>query len=52
MTYFLVLIAALVVTEIVAGVRTLRAGRPSSAPQSHYDWSGGRLPSAPYAPRT
>jgi hypothetical protein len=51
MTYFLVLIAALVVTEIVAGVRTLRTGRPASPPQSHHDWSGGRLPSAPYAAR-
>ena len=52
MTYFLVLIAALVVTEIVAGLRTLRAGRPTSPPKSHNDWSWGRLPSAPYTSRT
>ena len=31
MTYFLVLIAALVAVEIVAGVRTLRSGRPAPA---------------------
>lgn len=49
MTFFLVLIAAIVVTEIVTGVRTLRSGRPTAPPQSHQDWSWGRLPSAPYA---
>ncbi|HEX6937222.1 MAG TPA: hypothetical protein VF227_11940 [Actinomycetes bacterium] len=51
MTVFLVLTAALVLTELVVGVRTLRRGRPTFPPPSHLDWSSGRLPSAPYALR-
>jgi hypothetical protein len=51
MTYFLLLITAVVAVEIVSGVRTLRSGRPVSPPASHPDWTGGRLPSVPYALR-
>ena len=51
MTIFLLLLAALVVTELVAGVRIFRQGRPVQPPPSHRDWSVGPLPSGPYAGR-
>ena len=48
MTTFLVLTLALVLVELVAGVRLLRQDRPTAAPSSHPDWSSGSLPSSPY----
>ncbi len=49
MTFFLALIAFLVLAELVAGVRFLRLDRPLVPPQSHEDWAAGSLPSGPYA---
>lgn len=51
MTTFLILTAALVLFELVAGVRIFRHDRPTVAPVSHPDWSPGGLPSSPYALR-
>jgi len=51
MTTFLVLALALVLLELVAGVRLLRHDRPTAAPSSHPDWSSGSLPSSPYVLR-
>jgi hypothetical protein len=52
MTTFLVLLTALVLVELVAGVRALRHDRPASSPQSHPDWGPASLPSHPYASRS
>lgn len=49
MTAFLLLVAALVLTEIVAGVRILRRDRPVVPPASRPDWGTGSLPSRPYS---
>lgn len=49
MTIFLLLTAAIVVAELVAGVRFLRQDRPTVPPASHRDWTWGSLPSRPYA---
>jgi hypothetical protein len=51
MTIFLLLLAALVLIELVSGVRLLRQDRPLTPPPSHRDWSSGSLPSGPYALR-
>ena len=51
MTTFLVLTLALILLELVAGVRLLRHDRPTVAPSSHPDWSSGSLPSSPYVLR-
>ena len=51
MTTFLVLTLALILFELVAGVRLLRQDRPISPPSSHPDWSSGALPSSPYVLR-
>jgi hypothetical protein len=51
MTTFLILAAALVLLEIVSGVRMLRRDRPTAPPASHAEWSSGTLPSSPYALR-
>lgn len=51
MTAFLVLLAALVVFELAAGLRVLRADRPLVPPASRPDWGSGGLPSRPYAAR-
>ncbi len=48
MTTFLILALALILFELVAGVRLLRQDRPTAAPSSHPDWSSGSLPSSPY----
>jgi hypothetical protein len=47
MTIFLLLVAALVLTELVSGVRLLLQDRPRTPPPSHLDWSNGPLPSGP-----
>ena len=49
MTTFLVLLAALVLVELVAGVRQFRHDRPVTPPVSHPDWGGRSLPSRPYS---
>ena len=51
MTTFLLLLLALALLELVAGVRLLRHDRPAAAPSSHPDWSSGSLPSGPYVLR-
>lgn len=51
MTLLLLIAAAIVVTELVTGVRMLRRDRPLSPPMSHPDWGSGALPSSPYALR-
>jgi hypothetical protein len=51
MTTFLLLLAALVLAELVAGVRIFLHDRPVEAPASHRPWSDGALPSGPYALR-
>jgi hypothetical protein len=51
MTIFLLLVAALVLTELVSGFRMIRQDRPLTPPASHRDWSSGPLPSGPYALR-
>ena len=52
MTIFLLLVAALVLTELVSGVRLLRQDRPLTPPASHRDWATGPLPSGPYSRRS
>ncbi len=49
MTTFLVLLSALVLAELVAGVQIFRHDRPLQPPASHPDWADGTLPSGPYA---
>jgi hypothetical protein len=49
MTAFLVLLTALVLAELVVGLRALRTDRPRTPPASRPDWSSGGLPSRPYA---
>ena len=51
MTTFLVLLTALVLAELVAGVQMFRHDRPVRPPNSHLDWADGTLPSGPYALR-
>jgi hypothetical protein len=51
MTIFLILLAALVLAELVAGVRMFLHDRPVEPPPSHRAWAAGALPSGPYAVR-
>ncbi len=50
MTAILLLLAAIVLVDVVAGVRAFRTNRPARTPTSRRDWSSG-LPSTPYALR-
>jgi hypothetical protein len=51
MTAFLILTLAIVLIEVVAGLRFLREDRPTHAPVSHPDWGPDSLPSHPYSLR-
>ena len=48
MTAILAFLAAVVLVDVLVGVRTVRRNRPRYPPASRPDWDAGGLPSRPY----
>jgi len=49
MTAILVFLAAVVLVDVLVGIRTVRRNRPAFPPASRPDWDAGGLPSHPYS---
>jgi hypothetical protein len=49
MVAIIVFLAAVVLVDVLVGIRTVRRNRPAFPPASRPDWNAGGLPSYPYS---
>jgi hypothetical protein len=49
MVAIIVFLAAVVLVDVLVGIRTVRRNHPAFPPASRPDWNAGGLPSHPYS---